>query len=190
MSEIESGCGVWNGPHICRLPVDDGHAGDHRCVGCGDVWNQGPDDHDDDFTNDYDGPLCEERGQRYMTEETPEERRTARLLMGSLAHDALTTTKGVRGHAFGRDRTGEPPCRTCDAIERETAALVALGVMIGPRSTAGLVGLVADVAIPLAPGVSITPPDEEPRAYGDGGDDLSFAVQLDDALRPDGGYRP
>lgn len=133
MSGAET-CGAWNGSHICRLPVDDGHAGNHRCAGCGDVWNQGPDDYDENFTNDHDGATCEdELGRQYTTPETPEEQRRGRLMMGAVAHDALTTTRGVRGHAFGRDRTGEPPCSTCDAIERETVALVAVGVMVGPR---------------------------------------------------------
>lgn len=31
-------CRDWSGPHDCGLPDD--HDGDHRCGGCGDVWNR------------------------------------------------------------------------------------------------------------------------------------------------------
>jgi hypothetical protein len=136
----ETTCGVWNGPHICRLPADEDHqhAGDHRCGGCGDVWNQGLDDYDENFENDHDGPTCEdELGVTYAVPETEEERRLGRLRMGAVAHEALTTSPGVRGHRYGRDRTSEPPCPSCDAIEREAAALVALGVMAGARGADG-----------------------------------------------------
>ena len=92
-------------------------------MGCGDVWNQGPDDHDENFVNDYAGETCEdELGRRYTTPETLEERRRARLAFGAAAHEALTTTRGVRGTSPA-DRAGEPPCPTCDAIDREAAAL-------------------------------------------------------------------
>jgi hypothetical protein len=131
MSDTEErGCGRWHWPHVCRLPED--HAGDHRCVGCGDVWNPWPDDDQDDFggslsdQNLYDVTelSCEdELGRQYTVPETPEEQRRARLMMGALAHDAVTTTRGVRGHQPGRDRTGEPPCEICDAIDQEAAAL-------------------------------------------------------------------
>lgn len=121
-TDVEPECGAWNWSHTCALPSHD--AGDHRCVGCGDVWNQGPDDHDENFVNDYAGETCEdELGRRYTTPETLEERRAARLRLGAAAHEALTTTRGVRGHQAGRDRTGEHPCPTCDVIDREAAAL-------------------------------------------------------------------
>lgn len=124
-TDVEPECGAWNWSHTCRLPGD--HAGDHRCVGCGDVWNPGPDDHDESFVNDYDGATCEEElGPRYTLPETPEERRIARLAMSAITHNALTTTRGARGHEFGRDRTGEHPCATCEALDREAAALRAI----------------------------------------------------------------
>lgn len=59
-----STCSGWLDEHDCGLP--EGHAGDHVCKGCADLWNQGPWDYDDDLDHwtarrsaerctDYDG---------------------------------------------------------------------------------------------------------------------------------------
>lgn len=39
-------CKGWNWMHTCELPAD--HVGDHECAGCGDVWNRGEWDDDDE----------------------------------------------------------------------------------------------------------------------------------------------
>ena len=49
--DLPRGCPGWNDGHDCGR--EDGHPGDHVCVGCGDQWNRGPwDDEADEWEHD------------------------------------------------------------------------------------------------------------------------------------------
>lgn len=110
-------CKAWNGPHICRLPIDDNfdsrHEGDHRCGGCGDVWNQGPDDYDENFENDYDEMCEDELGITYRTPEPPEVRaayarameRAVSTLVDGLEEDAKQGNDEDSGESWRREQT-------------------------------------------------------------------------------------